>query len=256
MKRLSETFAFHADARVFLLNRESVLDAFWASLAVVFAAELGDKTQLVALSLASRYKVRVVLAGILCATLCVHLLSVALGGAAGHLLPDNWVGFIAGVAFVGFGLWTLRGDELSDGDDCRKGRSPFWIVTITFFIAELGDKTMLSTMTMAAERSLFWTWIGSSLGMVLSDGLAILVGQVMGARLPERIVKTGAATLFLGFGAFKMLQSGVTLPVVVWPAGLFAIALTAWFMFRPQPRPADLDVDPSPRTAASIDGKR
>lgn len=229
------------------------MNAFWASLAVVFVAELGDKTQLVALSLASRYRVRVVLAGILFATLGVHLISVGLGGAADHLLPDDWIAFVAGMAFIGFGLWTLRGDELCDGDDCRRGRSPFWIVTFTFFVAELGDKTMLSTMTLAAERSLFWTWLGSSLGMVVSDGLAILVGQVMGAKLPERTVKIGAATLFLAFGTFKMIHGGATLPAIVWPAGLLAIAVAAWVMFRRQRRPAAETLTALPRPASRIE---
>lgn len=220
---------------------EGIVDAFWSSLVVIFLMELGDKTQLVALSLAARYNVRVVLLGILVATLAVHLISVALGGAANQLLPEDWIGYIAGLAFIGFGFWTLRGDELCGNEDCRTGRSPFWIITVTFFIAELGDKTMLSTIALASERALFWTWLGSSLGMVVSDGLAILVGQVMGARLPEKQVKIIAAFIFFGFGAFKVLQGGLSLPIYVWPAALAAIGLTAYFMFRPCPRPARLE---------------
>lgn len=215
---------------------------FWWSLFVVFVAEMGDKTQLVALSLAARFNARVVLAGVFVATLCVHLISVALGGAAGKLLPIDWIGYAAGLAFVGFGLWTLRGDELCEGDECRRARSPFWVVAITFFIAELGDKTMLSTVTLAAERSLLWVWLGSSLGMVVSDGLAILVGQVMGKQLPERLVKIGAACIFLAFGAFKMIEAGMALPVIVWPVGLIVMTILAYVMFRPRPRPAAPEV--------------
>lgn len=217
---------------------EVSVDAFWASLVVVFLMELGDKTQLVALSLATRYKAGTVLLGILVATLCVHLISVGIGGAVGGLLPADWTAFLAGLAFIGFGLWTLRGDELCESDSCRKARSPFWVVAITFFIAELGDKTMLGTVTMAAERSLLWVWLGSSLGMVVSDGLAILVGSVMGAKLPERTVKTIAATLFFGYGAFSTIQGGITLPLIVWPFAVAALALTAYMLFRPCPRPA------------------
>ncbi len=230
---------------------------FWWSLFVVFVAELGDKTQLVALSLATRFNARVVLAGVFVATLCVHVISVVLGGAAGKLLPLDWIGYIAGLAFIGFGLWTLRGDELCESDDCRKARSPFWIVAITFFIAELGDKTMLSTVFLAAERSLFWTWLGSSLGMVVSDGLAILVGQVMGTRLPEKQVKVIAACIFFGFGAFKVVQGGLNLPLYVWPAALAAIGLTVYVMFRPCPRPALSDTPGSPeRELVSVDSER
>ena len=247
VRRLSETFAsstpslgreFNSrpndgveDAKVFLL--EDIVDAFWVSLGIVFLAELGDKTQLVALSLATRFNARVVLLGVFVATLCVHLISVGLGGAAGKLLPIDWIRFIAGLAFVGFGLWTLRGDELCEGDDCRKARSPFWVVTITFFLAELGDKTMLSTVTLATERSLLWVWLGSSLGMVISDALAIVVGQVMGARLPERLVKTIAACIFFAFGAYSMVQGGAHLPAAVWFAGAVAIIVSMRLMFRP-----------------------
>jgi len=209
------------------------VDAFWFSLGMVFLAELGDKTQLVALSLATRFNARVVLSGVLVATLCVHLISVGLGGAAGNLLPTDWIRFIAGLAFIVFGLWTLRGDELcDDAGDCRRARSPFWVVAITFFLAELGDKTMLSTVTLAAERSWFWVWLGSSLGMVVSDGLAILVGQIMGAKLPERLVKTVAACIFFGFGLFSSVQGGMHLPAAAWIAGAIAIAVVAHLVFR------------------------
>ena len=209
------------------------MDAFWFSLGMVFLAELGDKTQLVALSLATRFNARVVLSGVLVATLCVHLISVGLGGAAGNLLPTDWIRFIAGLAFLVFGLWTLRGDELcDDAGACRKARSPFWVVAITFFLAELGDKTMLSTVTLAAERPWLWVWLGSSLGMVVSDGLAILVGQIMGAKLPERLVKMIAACIFFAFGLFSSVQGGMHLPAAAWIGGAITVAAIAHLVFR------------------------
>lgn len=199
---------------------------------MIFLAELGDKTQLVAMCLASRYRAKVVLAGILVATLVVHIVSVALGGGLGKLLPDAWISLAAGIAFIGFGLWTLRGDSLSD-DECQniKGRSPFWLVFITFFLAELGDKTMLSTVALATDRPLIPVWIGSSLGMVLSDGLAIIVGQILGSRLPERAIKIGAAVIFFGFGAFRAIQGAAALPPYAWAIGAVVTAsLVAFFL--------------------------
>jgi Ca2+/H+ antiporter, TMEM165/GDT1 family len=183
------------------------MEGFWLSLGLVFLAELGDKTQLVALTLATRFRAGVVLAGVLVATLLVHLLSVALGGLTGTFLSTAWIEFLSGLAFVGFALWTLRGDRL-DGDEGTKHRlrSPFMIVTITFFLAELGDKTMLSTVTLAASYPLAPVWIGSSLGMVLSDALAIWVGQALGKKLPERAVKLGAAGIFFAFGLYYLMQ--------------------------------------------------
>jgi putative Ca2+/H+ antiporter (TMEM165/GDT1 family) len=183
------------------------VDAFLLSLGIVFVAEMGDKTQLVALCLACRFNAKVVLAGVFCATLLVHMCSVLIGGGVGKILPIGWVKLAAGVAFIGFGLWTLRGDTLS-GEECERmrGRSPFWMVFTTFFLAELGDKTMLSTVTLAADHSILPVWLGSSLGMVLADGLAIIVGQVLGAKLPERAIKIAAAAIFIAFGLFSGWQ--------------------------------------------------
>jgi Ca2+/H+ antiporter, TMEM165/GDT1 family len=189
------------------------MNAFWLSLGLVFLAELGDKTQLVALLLATRFKAGVVLTGIFVATLAVHALSVALGGATGQLLPLAWVYFLSGLAFIGFGWWTWRGDTLEDEDSYsnRRFSSPFVIVFITFFLAELGDKTMLSTVTLAASQDLVPVWLGSTLGMVISDALAIWVGRVLGKQLPERTIKVGAAAIFVGFGLFYAIRGLVEL---------------------------------------------
>ncbi|MGC8862882.1 MAG: TMEM165/GDT1 family protein [Armatimonadota bacterium] len=193
------------------------MEAFWLSLGIVFLAELGDKTQLVALCLAARFRAAVVLGGVFAATLCVHLLSVGIGGGAARLVPEAWIELAAGIAFIVFGLWTLRGDSLSE-EECGRveARSPFWVTFVTFFLAELGDKTMLSTVTLAAGRALIPVWIGSSLGMVLSDGVAIGVGRIMGKKLPERAVKMGAACVFFAFGLVNAYQGASKLPAFVW----------------------------------------
>lgn len=207
-------------------QEEKFLEAFWISMGMIFLAELGDKTQLVALTMATRFNARVVLAGVFVATLLVHIVSTALGGCASKLLSPEWIQYLAGLAFIGFGLWTLRGDSLDDDENCNcKGRSPFWIVTCTFFLAELGDKTMLSTVALAANRPFIPVWLGSTTGMVLSDGLAIWVGQALGAKLPERAVKIGAAVIFFGFGIFGMIKSAHQLPMPAWIAGGAAVVL-------------------------------
>ena len=202
-----------------------MLDDFLLSTIMIFLAELGDKTQLVALTLATRYNARVVLAGITVATLLVHLFSTALGNAAGGFLPQNWIQFLAGISFIGFGLWTLRGDCL-DGDECHNGRitSPFLLVATVFFLAELGDKTMLGTMTLATRGSFVGVWLGSTVGMIVSDGLAIWIGKVLGTRLPERVVKIGAAAIFFAFGVWSAVCGGITLPPLTWAGGALAVA--------------------------------
>lgn len=184
------------------------MEEFLLSLGLIFVAELGDKTQLVALTLATRFRAGVVLAGIFVVTLLVHLLSVAIGGFTGTVLPAGWIELLSGLAFVGFGLWTIRGDQLDeDKGDRQSLTSPFLIVTITFFLAELGDKTMLGSVTLAASYSLVLVWIGSTLGMVLSDGLAIWVGQALGKNLPERSIKIWAAGIFFVFGFYYAVKS-------------------------------------------------
>jgi len=186
------------------------MNGFWLSLALVFLAELGDKTQLVALMFATRFKAGIVLAGVLVATLLVHAFSVALGGITGRLLPHGWILLLSGLAFIAFAIWTWRGDRLDDeGQKVRRLTSPFLIVLVTFFLAELGDKTMLCTVTLASQYPPVPVWLGSTLGMVISDALAIWVGQAMGKRLPEKAVKMGAAAIFLVFGLFSIFQ-GIT----------------------------------------------
>ncbi len=181
--------------------------AFLQSLFVILLAEMGDKTQLVSLALASRYGATTVLAGVFAATLAVHLGSVAIGEALGIALPLRWVQALAGLAFLGFGIWTLRGDTLDDDGPKPFARfGPFLAVATTFFLAELGDKTMLATVTLASQQQAFVpVWLGSSLGMVVADGIAIAVGVVAGKRLPARAIQLGAAAIFLAYGAWTLL---------------------------------------------------
>jgi putative Ca2+/H+ antiporter (TMEM165/GDT1 family) len=183
--------------------------AFLLSFVVIFVAELGDKSQLMAMTFATRYRFWTVLAGITAATAVVHLASVALGAAVGINLPTVLINIIAGVAFLIFGAWTLRGDTLSEDEQAKAGRvtrSAFLAVAVAFFLAELGDKTMLATVTLATTEGWFGTWLGSTLGMVAADALAIAVGAVLGRKLPEKAVRIGAAVLFFAFGVLLIVE--------------------------------------------------
>ena len=185
------------------------MDAFLISFGIIFAAELGDKSQLMAMTFAARYKAVTILLAISAATAVVHLASVLIGAAAGVALPTHTINIVAGVAFIVFAAWTLRGDELDEDDEAKADqsrRSVFWTVGVAFFLAELGDKTMLATITLATTHGLFGTWLGSTLGMVAADALAILVGQQLGKRLPEKAVKIGAAVLFVVFGLLLIIE--------------------------------------------------
>lgn len=187
--------------------------AFLLSTAVIFVAELGDKSQLMAMTFAARYRARDVLLGITAATALVHLASVGIGYAIGDVFADaqGVIQVVAGIAFLAFAAWTLRGDELTD-DEAAKARNSrgmaLLAVGTAFFLAELGDKTMLATITLATQEGWFGTWVGSTLGMVAADALAIGAGALLGRKLPERTIKIGAALLFLAFGVM-LVVSGV-----------------------------------------------
>ncbi|HEX3284177.1 MAG TPA: TMEM165/GDT1 family protein [Mycobacterium sp.] len=183
--------------------------ALLLSFAVIFVAEMGDKSQLMAMTFALRHRWWVVLGGITAATTAVHLISVAVGHYLGAALPTHLLGILAGVAFVFFGLWTLRGDRLSDDEATRAQRSSapaFFAVTSAFLLAELGDKTMLATVTLAADHDWVGVWIGSTLGMVAADALAIVVGAIAGKHLPERFIQLAAAALFVVFGVYMLVE--------------------------------------------------
>lgn len=184
------------------------MEAFLLSTGVIFLAELGDKSQLMALTFATRFRARTVLLGITLATAIVHLASVLVGAAMATILPTTAISILAGVAFLGFAVWTLRGDTLTEGERSKATKatgSALLAVGTAFFLAELGDKTMLATIALATDNDLVGTWIGSTIGMVLADALAILVGLWLGRQLPERAVKYGAATAFVVFGVLLIL---------------------------------------------------
>ena len=185
------------------------MDALLLSFGVIFVAELGDKSQLMALAFAARYNALPVLAGITIATAVVHAISVVVGASVGAALPTDVISVVAGVAFIGFGVWTLRGDSLSAEEAAkaeRANRSAVMAASVAFFLAELGDKTMLATVTLATTEGAFGTWVGSTLGMVAADALAIVLGSQLGARLPERAIRIGAAISFFVFGAILLIE--------------------------------------------------
>ena len=189
---------------------DAVLISTLVSFGVIFVAELGDKSQLMALTFATRFSIRSVLIGITLATAIVHLVSVAIGYGLGTALPTGWINLVAALAFIVFAFWTLRGDTLTEEEQDkvnRVGKRAIIAVGTAFFLAELGDKTMLATITLATDHGWFGTWIGSTLGMVAADALAIVVGRALGKRLPENIIKIGAAALFFIFGIWLTIEA-------------------------------------------------
>ena len=175
--------------------------------ALVFLAELGDKSMLLAIAFAARYRPWPVVAGVVIAAFGILGLSTLLGAALGAALPERAIALGGGLLFVGFGLWTLRDDDDDDGEDTglRSG-SVLLGVTLAFVVAEFGDKTMIATTTLAGTQAALPTWLGAGLGMTVASGIAILVTTLLGARLPQRLIRVLAAVAFLVFGAMLLVD--------------------------------------------------
>jgi Ca2+/H+ antiporter, TMEM165/GDT1 family len=189
----------------------------------VVLAEMGDKTQLLAMAFATRFRWQTVMWGVFVATLCNHLLAVFVGNYLTSLLPLRYIQAAAAGSFILFGVWTLRGDSLH-GEDQRFDYNPFWTVAIAFFFAEMGDKTQLATVALAARfSSIIPVWLGTTSGMLVADAIGIVVGIVLCKRLPENLIKWFAALVFIAFGLVGLYQY---LPHEFWlPAGISSGAL-------------------------------
>jgi putative Ca2+/H+ antiporter (TMEM165/GDT1 family) len=208
--------------------------AFLASLIFVVLAEMGDKTQLLAMAFACRYRWQTVMWGVFAATAANHLMAAALGNYLNAIMPMEYVKTAAAASFIIFGLWTIRGDKLQDEDKKYKF-SPFWTVTIAFFIAEMGDKTQLATIALAVEyNTIIPVWLGTTLGMLISNAIGIIFGNVMGKRIPENAIKWAASLMFIGFGAYGLydiIPGHIWSPAVV-AAGAGLLGLSIYVMYR------------------------
>jgi putative Ca2+/H+ antiporter (TMEM165/GDT1 family) len=181
--------------------------AFLTSLGFVILAEMGDKTQLLAMAFAARFRWQTVLWGVFVATTANHYLAVLAGHYLNGVVPMQWIKLASATSFVLFGLWTIRGDRL-ENEDKQFSFSPFWTVTAAFFLAEMGDKTQLATVALAAKfGSIVPVWAGTTSGMLLADATGIVVGSVLHKRLPEKHVKWFAAMTFLLFGLWGIYDT-------------------------------------------------
>ncbi|MGW4364944.1 TMEM165/GDT1 family protein [Nocardia takedensis] len=183
------------------------------AIGIVFLAELGDKSQLMALTFALRYRWWVVLGGIATATAAVHIISVGVGHFLGAALPTRAIALVAALLFLAVGVWTLRehfgpADE-DDAPPARSNRAPYFVVLSAFLLAELGDRTMFATAALATDNNWFGVWLGSTIGMVAADALAIGLGILVGKHLPERVIGICAGLLFLYFGALTLLTAAL-----------------------------------------------
>jgi putative Ca2+/H+ antiporter (TMEM165/GDT1 family) len=184
------------------------LAPFWTALIYVFLAEMGDKTQLMTLAFSARYKGRVVLAGVTVATALINLLSVGLGVGVGKLLPVFWINLVAGIAFIVFGIWELRPEDEDEKEASESKLGPFMTVVVAFFLAELGDKTMLAAVAIASRQPQFLqVWLGSTIGLVASNALAIVAGKAAKDRFSAKWLKIAIAIIYIVSGLYAVAQA-------------------------------------------------
>jgi Ca2+/H+ antiporter, TMEM165/GDT1 family len=178
------------------------------SFVVVALAEMGDKTQLIALTLGLRFRRPwIVMLGILVATLFNHALASALGVWGAARLDGPALAWILGLSFIAFGAWTLVPDR-ADAPSERPGWGPLLTTTIVFFFAEMGDKTQLATVALGARfASAVQVTAGTTLGMLAADGIAVFASARFAERVPMRLFRGLAATLFFVFGLASIVSA-------------------------------------------------
>jgi putative Ca2+/H+ antiporter (TMEM165/GDT1 family) len=186
------------------------LEALLTSTAVVALAEIGDKTQLLAIVLAARFRRPwPIVAGILVATLANHFLAALAGGQAAAFLDGRWFRYLVAASFIAMAAWTLLPDKLGDTENAGAGRfGPFLATTIAFFLVEMGDKTQLATVALGAQfRSVVPVMLGTTMGMMIANVPAVLLGEAILARVPLGAVRAVAALMFLAVGLWLLAEA-------------------------------------------------
>jgi putative Ca2+/H+ antiporter (TMEM165/GDT1 family) len=185
------------------------LEALLVSTGVVALAEIGDKTQLLAFILAARFKKPIpIILGILCATLINHGLAGALGAWITYMLSPENMRWILAVSFIGMAIWTLIPDKVDEEEtQVAKQLGVFGATLITFFLAEMGDKTQIATVALAAHYNTpLLVVIGTTLGMLIADVPAVFVGNKFAEKIPMKLVHSIAAGIFALMGVLTLLK--------------------------------------------------
>jgi Ca2+/H+ antiporter, TMEM165/GDT1 family len=182
------------------------MNAFLVSAAVVALAEFGDKTQLLSLLLAARFRQPLpIMCGILLATLANHAAAGAAGVLFGHMIGGAWLRWMLGLSFLAVAVWALIPDRLDEREAVRRSGA-FLTTLVAFFLAEIGDKTQIATIGLAARFDQLWAVVlGTTLGMMLANIPAVLLGDRMAGRLPVRAIRAAAAAVFAALGIATLL---------------------------------------------------
>ncbi|HKT74746.1 MAG TPA: TMEM165/GDT1 family protein [Steroidobacteraceae bacterium] len=185
------------------------MESFLVSVSTVAIAEIGDRTQLLSLVLAARYRKPLpILLGVLCATLANHAVAGLVGVKLGHFLTPTLLDAIVGISMIVMALWTLKPDTLDEGSVAANGRGAFLATLIAFFIAEIGDKTQVATVALAAAYANLGAVVaGTTIGMLLANAPVVFLGKAFSDRLPLKTIHYVASALFLALGIVFIVRA-------------------------------------------------
>jgi putative Ca2+/H+ antiporter (TMEM165/GDT1 family) len=185
------------------------MEAFLVSTGLVAIAEIGDKTMLLAIVLAARFrKPWPILLGILCATLANHALAATVGALAGNFLQGPWMKWVLGLLFIAFAGWALIPDKFEDDEapSTVRAGSIFLTTLVAFFLVEMGDKTQVATAALAARfHNILVVSAGTTLGMMIANAPAVFIGEAAAKRLPLKYIRWAAATCFAAIGVWILI---------------------------------------------------
>ena len=201
------------DNQALYLHKEirSFMESFWVSTGVVALAEMGDKTQLLAFLLAARFKRPVpIIAGIFLATIVNHGLAGVLGAWITTTMSPQTMRWVLGISFLAMAAWTLIPDKMEEGESTIATRfGVFGATLVTFFLAEMGDKTQVATVAMAAHYQDAWKVVaGTTLGMMIADVPAVFLGDKLSAKLSLKWLHAAAALVFAALGVATLMGAG------------------------------------------------
>lgn len=184
------------------------LDAFLISTAVVTVAEIGDKTQLLALMLVARFaKPAPIIAGIAAATLANHAAAAYAGASAASLLEGSGLRWAIGLSFLAMAAWALIPDKADERSRRCDELGAFGATLVSFFLVEIGDKTQIATVALAARHEeIFWVTAGTTLGMLAANVPVVLLGKLAAERLPLKAIRIGAAAVFAALAAVTLYE--------------------------------------------------
>ncbi|EZP81396.1 hypothetical protein BV97_02613 [Novosphingobium resinovorum] len=186
------------------------LEALLTSTAVVALAEIGDKTQLLAIVLATRFKRPwPIVAGIFVATIANHFLAALVGEQAAAFLDGQWFRYLVAASFILMAGWTLIPDKFDEDEEAKPSRfGPFLATAIAFFLVEMGDKTQIATIALGARfQSVVPVMMGTTIGMMIANVPAVFLGNALIKKVPLNVVRTVAALLFLVIGLWLLAQT-------------------------------------------------